>query len=222
MRTAAGILLVAVSLASIVQSVREISLFEAGHRRYEEQSLLERPFKFAGHSFTLEDDHTYIPRESGGYTSEAGYPGTIRVLMNGAPLTTPAHAIVRPRRDDLGRYHLWFDAWVFRDRYTGERALWMTQRIQENGARFPEFEVIIVGEDGAIQTQRLRWYQLGRNYLVFRSTQFISDGSFFRMPLSMTEAAIFPPFLLLFPLGTLTLGLLLLRRDAARGTSPLA
>lgn len=216
MRTAVGILLVVVSLASIVQSIREIVLFEAGYRRYEEQSLLERPFVFAGRSFTLEDDHPYIPREPGGYTSEAGYPGTIRVLMDGVPLTAPAHAIVRPGRDDLGRYHLWFDAWVFRDRHTGDRTLWMAQRIQENGAHLPEFEVITMNEAGALERQRLRWYQLGRDYLVFRATQFVSDGSFFRMPLSMTEAVIFPPFLLVFPFGTLALGLLLLRMERRR------
>jgi len=55
---------------------------------------------------------------------------------------------------------------------------------------------------------------------VFRSTQFISDGSFFRMPLSMTEAAMFPPFLLVFPLGTLALGVFLLREERRGVASP--
>ncbi|CAN5673055.1 hypothetical protein BH23GEM6_BH23GEM6_10220 [soil metagenome] len=216
MRTAVGIFLVTVSLVSIIQSIREVVLLVRGYERYEEDSLLERPFAFGDRSFTLEDDHPYIPREPDGHTSEAGFPGTIRVMMDGAPLTERAHAIVRPGRNDLGRYHLWFDAWVFLDRHTGERKLWMAQRIQENGARFPEFEVITVSQNGALERQRLGWYQLGRNYPLFRATQFISDGSFFRMPLSMAEAVVFPVFVLVFPLGTLALGLLLLRGQSRR------
>jgi hypothetical protein len=223
LRSIFGVVLAAVSLASIVQSFREYGLWERGSHQYEELSILERPFRFAGDSFTIADTHPYSPPGEGAYTSEAAVPGTIQILKNQSPLGPPSLAEVRPGRNDLGRYHLWFDAWVFRDRQSGDSALWMARRIEADGSG-PRYEVITVTDDGIV-TRRLLWtHQLGRSYPVFRSTQFLRGSSFFVVPLSALDFFIFPLFLFIFPIGTLIIGLLLSRggkrRHSARAGEP--
>ncbi len=223
MRWIFGVMLVAVSVASIIQSFREYRLWERGNQRYDERSLLERPFRFAGRSFTIADGHPFSPPGDGEYTAEAAVSGTVQILRNQSPLGPPSRAEVRPARNDLGRYHLWFDAWVFRDKQSGDSALWMARRIEAEGSR-PRYEVITITDDG-IETRRLlRKHQLGRSYPVFRSTQFLRGSSFFIVPLSVLDFFIFPAFLFIFPIGTLIIGLLLIRggkkRYSARAGEP--
>jgi hypothetical protein len=205
-----GGILAAVSVASIIQSFREYLLWERGSRRYDERPLLERPFRFAGQSFTVADSHPYTPAGEGEYTSEAAVWGTIQVFRDQSPLDSRSRAEVRPGRKDLGRYHLWFDASVFRDKQSGDSALWMARRIEAEGSR-PLYEVITIAADGGEIRRLLRTHQLGRSYPIFRSTQFLRGSTFFVVPLSVLDFFIFPPFLLIFPVGTLITGLLLVR-----------
>jgi hypothetical protein len=206
-------LLTALSLAAVVQSAREYLLWEGGRRDYVEVSFLEQPFTFAGHTFTVEDDQ---PTDSS--DSEAQYEGTARLLMDGKPLGAPSRALVRRGRRDLGRYHLWFDAWQFRERAGGRNTLWLARRLQPDSTIGPRFEVITVAEDGAQRTRLLSTWQLGTTYPLFRATQFIRDGTSAAIPLSMLDASIFPPTLLVFPIGTLALGVYLIRHGR-RGDS---
>jgi hypothetical protein len=187
--------------------VREYLLWESGAQQYREDSYLERPFTFAGQPIDIRDDQ---PTDS--VTSEREYEGVIQILIDGQPLGPPARALVRRGRTDLGRYHLWFSAWTFTDRATGRTTLWLARRHQPDSTEGPRFEVTTVAEDGTRETRLLRQWQLGTSYPLFRSTQFVRDGSFFAIPLSMLEAFIFPPILLMFPIGTLIVGVVLVRR----------
>jgi hypothetical protein len=212
-----GLTLTALSIGAVVQSTREYLLWEAGRRDYAEDSFLERPFTFAGHTFTVEDDQ---PTDS--TYSEIAYEGRIRLLMDGRPLGPPSRALVRPGRHDLGRYHLWFDAWHFKERASGRTTLWLTRRLQPDSAASPRFEVITLAENGAPSRRLLSTWQLGASYPLFRSTQFVRDGTSAAIPLSMLEAAIFPPILLVFPIGTFVLGLYLIRRGLREGSDRVA
>jgi hypothetical protein len=132
--------------------------------------------------------------------------------MDGRDLGEPSQASVRRGRRDLGRYHTWVDAWRLRDRTTNRTTLWLVRRIHPLSERQTRYEVTTVEQDGTHHTSTLRTWQLGANYPLFRSTQFIRDGS--AIPLSMLGAVIFPPLLIVFPLGTLVLGIILLRRTS--------
>jgi hypothetical protein len=210
-------LLIALSVAVIVQSGREYLLWERGAREYEERFVSELPFAFAGHTFSVADDQ---PTDS--VSSQEGSPGTIRVLMDGVPLGSPSRAVVRRGLTDIGRYHLWFDAWQFRERQSGRSTLWLSRRLQPDPGAGPTFEVITIQENGKRSARVLRGWQLGRDYPLFRSTQFIRDGNSTAFPLSMLDALAAPPLLLVCPVGTLILGLYLAWRMRRRATSRLA
>ena len=51
-----GVVLVGLSALAVVQTAREIVLWELGNRAYAEEYSQERPFTFAGHTFTVADD----------------------------------------------------------------------------------------------------------------------------------------------------------------------
>jgi hypothetical protein len=203
-----GSALIILSLAAVVQSVRELLLWEQRGPDYAEESYLKRPLEFAGHTITVRDDQ---PTDSA--HSEAAYEGRIQILMNGEPLGAPSRALVRRGRRDLGRYHLWFDAWQFTERATGQKTLWLARRLQPDPGGSPRYEVVVVDEQGRRQTRVYRGWELGSGYPLFRATQFIRD-EWSAFPLSMLDAVFFWPILLLYPLGTLVLGVSLLRRGA--------
>jgi hypothetical protein len=205
------VLLVLFSLAAIVQSTREYALWETGQRTYDEDSFLALPIVFGGHSFDIRDDQ---PRDTA--YSEDEYEGSVQWMRDGAPYESPSRARIRPGRNDIGRYHLWLDAWRFYERATGRTSLWLVRRLQPGNTGRPQFEVITVEQDGSTRLQRLRTWELGRSFPLFRATQFVRDGTSSAIPLSMLEAFIFPPILLVFPVGSLALGLILLRRGYRR------
>ena len=137
----------------------------------------------------------------------------MQILMDGRPLGTPTRALVRRGRRDLGRYHLWFDAWQFRDRASGKSTLWLVRRLQRHSGASPRYEVITVAEDGLHETRVLRGFELGGSYPLFRATQFVRDANLWSgVPLSVLDFVVLPPLLLFFPLGTLLLGLHWIRR----------
>ena len=118
----AGGLLIAISLAAVVQSVREYALWQAG-ANYAEESFLPLPIVFGGHTFTIRDDQPY---DSGG--SEQEYEGSVQWIRDGVPFESASRARVRRGRNDIGRYHLWLDAWKIRERATGQKTLWLARR----------------------------------------------------------------------------------------------
>jgi hypothetical protein len=209
-----GSLLVALSVLAVVQTAREILLWKRGFSAYLEESPLERTIRFGGHTFTVVDD-----QPSDVAHSETAFEGTVQLLMDGRPLHSPARALVRRGRADLGRYHMWLDAWVFRDRATSEQTLWFAQRRESAATLGPRFEVTEVSADGAIRTRQLRGWQLGSDYRLFRATQFVRRGEWSVFPLAVGDVAgLFPLLLLVLPLGTFLVGILLMRQGRGAGT----
>jgi hypothetical protein len=203
-----GWLLIGVSVVSVVQTFRESALWQQGNRSYSEQSPRERPFAFGGHSFTVVDDQATDAAHS-----ETEYDGKIQPLIDGRALGPPSYARVRRGRDDLGRYHGWFDAWLFRDRIDGRQTLWLARRLQATATESPRFEVITVGEHQTPQRRVLGAWRLGGDYRLYRATQFVREGTWSTMPFALGDTiGIFPLALLVFPVGTFVLGIVLVRR----------
>jgi hypothetical protein len=202
--------LISVSVVSVVQTFREIALWEQGNRSYSEQSPQERPFAFAGHSFTVVDNQ---PTDA--THSETEYAGRIQPLIDGRALGPPSYARVRRGRDNLGRYHGWFDAWIFRDRTDGRQTLWLARRLQATATETPRFEVITVGESQTLQRRVLGAWRLGGDYRLYRATQFVREGTLGTMPLALGDLiGLLPVALIVFPIGTFVLGIVLVRRNA--------
>jgi hypothetical protein len=208
---AIGMALVALSALAVLQTAREVVLRQLGDRAYTEELRQERPLAFAGHTITVADDQPVD-----GTRSQADHDGWIQPLMDGKPLGPPSRARVRRGLADLGRYHLWFDAWVFRDRATGRASLWLARRLQPTDASDPRFEVVTVAPDGARERRVLRAWRLGTDYRLFRATQFVREGAWSAMPLSLGATfGVFPVLLLAFPIGTFFAGVLLMRRGSS-------
>jgi hypothetical protein len=202
-----GITLLGLSGLSVAQTAREIALWELGSRRYAEESPQARAFAFAGHTFGVADDQ---PLDN--TRSQAAFEGRIQPLMDGRPLGPPSRALVRRGLADLGRYHLWYDAWLFRERASGRTTLWLARRLQPTDASGPRFEVVTVDPGGRVQRRVLRPWRLGTEYRLFRATQFVREGTWTVMPLSLDAVIGFVPlFLLVFPLGTAVVGVRLIR-----------
>ena len=213
-----GWVLVSVSFLAVAQTVREVALWELGSRKYAEESSQERTFRFAGHTFTVADD-----QPADGTHSQTEYDGTIQPLMDGRPLGPPSRARIRRGLEDLGRYHLWYDAWLFADRARGDTSLWLARRLQETDQSVPRFELTVVDAVGRADRRVLSRWALDRDYRVFRGTQFVREGGWTVMPLSLTGVAGFvPPFLVLFPIGSFLVGMRLLRRPRSPTRSVVA
>lgn len=205
-----GVALVSFSALAVLQTVREVVLWELGDRAYTEESPQGRTFGFAGHTFTVTDDQ---PVEG---DSQAEFDGRIQPMMDGKPLGPTSRARVRRGVVDLGRYHLWYDAWVFRERATGRASLWLARRLQPTDASDPQFEVVTVAPDGTQERRVLSAWRLGTAYRLFRATQFVREGTWTAMPLSLNAViGFFPIFLLVFPIGTFIAGALLIRRGSS-------
>lgn len=197
-----------VSALSVVQTAREILLGVIGDHLYEEAALQQRTFAFAGHAFSVADD-----QPQSGTGSQTEQDGTIQPLIDGQPLGPSSHARVRPGLEDLGRYHLWYDAWLFRERTTGNSTLWLARRLQRGEGDSPRFEVTVVEPDGTLQTRILRGWQLGTESRLYRATQFVRGSTWTVLPLSLGDAlGYFPLLLFVFPVGTSVLGARLLKR----------
>ena len=97
--------LICVSVLAVIQTVREIALWEVGGGRYAEQSISERAFTFAGRRIAASDD---LPTDTG--HSQAAVLGVLSLRIGGAIVGSPTKADIRRALTDKGRYHLWFDA----------------------------------------------------------------------------------------------------------------
>lgn len=209
-----GMALIGLSLMSILQSLRELQLWMTGAEKYEDRRpSFDYPFTFAGHVFSVEDDQ---PVDSS--RSRQEQPGIIRLTMDGKPLGGPSPAMVRTGGPGIYRYFGWVDAWRFTVRSTGEKSVLFVRRLASFGRRGARYEIHRVDQDGRVSSVTLHGWQLANNYPVYRATQFVRPHAWVAAPLSMIDAAAFPPLLLVFPFGTLVLGGVLLRRSGADGS----
>lgn len=203
-----GDALVGLSLFAVAQTVRELALWELGGRPFAEESVEEPAIEFAGHVFTVADDQP-VDHTSG----QSEYEGKIQPLMDSHPMSAASRARVRRGPEDLGRYHLWYSAWLFRERASGRTTLWLARRLQPSNADWPRFEVTVVQPDGSVRTRVLRGAQLAGEYRLYRATQFVRQGTWSVLPLALGDViGLFPLFLAIFPIGTFALGVWLIRR----------
>lgn len=207
-RRICGAVLVGLSVISIVQSLRELHLWKIGAETYEDRRpSFHYPLTFAGHEFSVDDDQ---PVDSS--RSRHKQPGRIQLTIDGRPLGEPSTAMIRTGGPGIERYFEWVDAWRFTARETGESMMLFVRRLAPVDDHGTRYEIHRVGEDGRVTTAVLRGWQLARDYPVYRATQFVRPHAWIAAPLSMIDAAAFPPLLLIFPFGTLVLGGVLLRQ----------
>ena len=206
--------LVGLSLMAVCQTVREIALWDSGQRRYTERLVAERDLVFGKHRVSVTDS---LPTDS--LHSQDAVPGSLRLTVDGVEIGKPTHAAIRRSLSDNGRYHLWFSAWVFRERERGDSSLWLARRIQPDADTGFRFEVTVLGADGTVRTRWLRAWQLGWEYRMFRSTQYLREGTWTTMPLTLSGLlGFFPLALLVFPIGTFVAGTILWRRGRSAGS----
>jgi hypothetical protein len=214
-RRIAGVSLIVFSLLAVLQTAREIALWTYGEHRFDGRSLQEQPIEFGGHRISVTDDQS-----TDSMPSETETRGTIQPTIDGVPLGAASIAGVRRgRRDrrDLGRYHGWYDAWVFRDRRSADSVLYLARRLQPRSSESPRFELTTVDASTRDVKQRIvTGSQLAWSFPAYRSTQFIRDGTWTVLPLALGDLlGFFPLALLVFPVGTAVVGYLLARRPRA-------
>ena len=206
-----GICLVIVSALSIVQTIREIALFEIGRSAYSETLLRNVPIRFAGRLVSVSDD-----QPNNASHSQQQVDGILRLTID-STLLAPSYARVRPGIDDLGRYHGWLNAWIFRSFARSDSTLWLARRIQPSESKQPRYEFTIIGSDGNVDSNTVWGWQLATSYLRYRSSQFVRSADWTVMPLSVAAGFGLSPILwLIFPIGTLAFGLILLRRTRGK------
>ena len=210
-RSVLGWLFIGLSVICVIQSAREWRAWTPDPQLAERDLPLALPIRFAGHRIDVADDQ---PTDS--LSSERAVEGRIQLYLDGQPLGGPSRALVRPGRRDLGRYHMWLQATPFHDRTSGEDVLFLARRIQPSDAGGARFEVNRLDESGAVTTEMLRGWSLGSRYAVWRATQFLRANEWEAFPLSMLDAVAFPLFLLIYPMGTLFLGIVLVRSGRRR------
>ena len=209
-RRVVGWALVGISAIAVIQTMRGLALWEVGQRRFDETHIAARSWHFAGHRFDITDDQ----RVDTGY-SQSAVDGQIQPTMDGTRLGTPSRAQVRRAAPGLGRYHGWYDAWIFRSSDGRDSTQYLARRIQPLDADNPQFEITIVDPMGAQRVKRAAAWQLGWDYRVYRSTQFLRNSEWEVMPLALDPLIFFPALLLFFPVGTTIVGILLLRHPRA-------
>ena len=200
-----GLLIAAVSALPMVQGVREDAFWRAGDERFHEESLQDLPLRFAGHAITIED-----PLSRGGPPSEAEERSFARVLLDGQEILPMRPAIVRPGRSDIGRYHLWIDAWIFTDRRTGEKSLYLGRRLSAPALGVRPYDLLVVSADGSYRLRRLSFADRAESYPIWRTIQFLNDGTETVYPFSVSN--IWPTLLVpvFYPNTTLVLGAVML------------
>jgi hypothetical protein len=215
-RSSLGWLFIGLSALCVVQSAREWRAWTPDPRLAERDLPLALPIEFAGHRVTVADN---LPTDS--VSSEREFEGRLQLFLDGRPLGAPSRAFVRPGRRDLGRYHTWLQVSRFHDRETGRDILFLARRIEPRTGGSVRFEVNRIDANGTVTTQLLHPWSLGRRYPVWRATQFLRANEWETFPLSMLEALGFPVFLVIFPVGTLIAGVVLVwfGRRLARSTA---
>lgn len=191
---------------------------------YTERSILENPLSAVGHEVAVRDD---LPADGlrPGDDREKSRLGRATVLVDGQIAGATALAEIRPARTDLGRYHLWINAWAFVPAGTADTMVLLARRLRPDSLHPERYELIMLRR-GSVERRVLMMGQLTESWPAFRGTQLVRSAldtdrplpisilhALLRQPfpLSVLEGAAFPPLLLLFPLGPLVLGALMLR-----------
>jgi len=201
-----GLVLLGVSIVPAIQTGRALIFWDRGQQRYDENSRQVLPLQFAGRVVTLQDSLPELTPPS-----EQEQPGTVRVFL-GTALVFPARSVrVRPgrKKTDIGRYHLWLDAWVFVDRRTGDSTFMLGQRVGLADAPPVRYDVLTIRSNGDTDVGTIAPGDRASSFPVYRTIQFLNDDapSVYLFDLTQVWPTIFIP--ILFPVATGLVGLIL-------------
>ncbi len=202
-------MLVATSALAILQSFRESRLFDRGFAEYKEDFAFDLPLSFKDHTITLTDS---LPTDTS--LGQAERNGSVTIAIDGHPISSE-YASIRPGQESMGRYHLWIEAVTFYDRANGQSVFLLAQRLQPNGHGRARVRVVTIPESGAMTLDTLPRYAFFPTYPRFRASQFVRDGAYSPFPFSVLDGFLFPLVFVVFPLGSLVVGVVLLRRAKA-------
>jgi len=195
--------LVVLSLIPAVQQARAIGAWELGALRFEEELVLELPIEFAGRRVEISDPMPRLRRYS-----EDAFPSRAGVLVDGKEVLAPVRTMVRPGRDDLGRYHSWIDAGIFRHRPSGVRTLYLARRVESPDTGERRYDVLILRPNQPVEVLSLSHAELPKNYPIMRTLQFLIDDDLSLYPFSFLEFmwVIYPVVPFVYPWLTLIVG----------------
>jgi len=201
-----GLVLLGVSIVPAIQTGRAMSFWDRGQRRYEENPRQDLPLHFAGRVVTLQDS---LPETTP--PSEQAQTGTVRIFVDTALVFPARSVLVRPgrKKTDIGRYHLWLDAWVFVDRRTGDSIFMLGQRVGVPDVPPARYDILSIRSNGATAVEAIAPRDRARSFPVYRTIQFLNDGapSVYVFDLTQVWPTIFIP--ILFPVATGLVGFIL-------------
>jgi hypothetical protein len=166
----------------------------------------QREFTFAGRLVTVQDRGL-----------DATVPDSTKVFQERLlidSVATGQETGLRMRGWPVGvamRSPHWFSLVRFTDRATGDSTVWFARRLQPADSVRPRFEIIRIDARGRYEVETRDRDELRSEYRVARVTQFLAEDAPSGFPFSMIQFLFFPVLLLLHPIGTVLLGVRLVR-----------
>lgn len=222
-----SLLLITISCYPLFQMVREYWIDAQISKRYEishvfqDEQGWERIFDVQ--ELTVDDIHIKIEEEPTGKMApltpwdidEGVPPGEIvkiHWLINGAAVSTPDE-IWLSNRDRGSRYYSWLDVVQAVDKQTGERQLFLVQRVTDDDEPMNNraWKIITISADHSVTEEMLTYLQRSENPLAvklvnFSGTSLMSMGYY--SDITHLYPTLFFPFL--YPVVTGLTGVLLL------------
>ncbi|MEP6780543.1 MAG: hypothetical protein ABJC26_11685 [Gemmatimonadaceae bacterium] len=210
-----GGILVAISVFSALQMVREILFWEYGEKHYGISNERYAPqFSFAGHEFSVTDNlsvDTASRRKdySNAYETK---PGFIQVTMDGLPLGALQRAEIRHIQEGTGRYYGWYSAQLFLTGAGRDSVLYIARRIQPDSSQTARFEIRTIASNGTQHVRMLHDWQLDWDFRDYMSTSLLAQDSWLLFPLSAGAFGMLPFLWIIFPIAPFVIGIFLFRR----------
>jgi hypothetical protein len=201
-----GVLLVVLSSFSIVQTVRDAVFWIGGDAEWDESSVQRFPFSFAGRTVMLMRAQPLQAWPDSAIVAQE------RVLING--IEVGQRGALRQRNWPVAfgmRSSHWTDKRIFINRASHDSSLWIARRLQRSDSAMPVFEFVTIDARGRYETQTVPQNKLDVDYRLARMTYLVGENGPAWFPFSVFELLMFPILFLVYPIGTLALGALLMR-----------
>jgi hypothetical protein len=205
-----GVLLVVLSLFSIVQTVRDAAFWIGGDAEWDEGSVQRFPFSFAGRTVTLTRAEPLKAWPDSAIVAQE------RVLIDGIEVGQRGAWRQRNWPVAVGmRSPHWTDKRIFINRASHDSSLWIARRLQLSDSVMPIFEFVTIDARGRYATQTVPQNKLDVDYRLARMTYLVGENGPAWFPFSVFGLLMLPILFLVYPMGTLALGALLMRLGKA-------
>ena len=204
-RRASGAILVLVSLASVVQTAREVS--QGLGSGWAESPVVDTAFTFAGRTITI----LKPPRSDGGPPRAQVQQERVRIDGVDIGAVTELRMATWRYQGDRRSPH-WFDAVKFMDHAGRDSSLWIARRLQATDTVPPRFEIITVDATGQLHVALHSQAEVRDDYRLGTVTALVAEDSRPEFPLSVVPLLWGSYLFVVLPLVTGLLGLALLRR----------